>query len=313
MTGTFVSKDLAVDPALVRTYRDSTDLLARPAELRQRLVDDGYLFLRGVLDPKMIAAARQEVFGRLAEVGEIKAPVTDGIATGTSRRREIFPDPGVFWKSVCEGPALRAVTHGARLREIQSLLFDEPAVPLDYIALRAAARGKSTGLHFDGPYFTRYHDRIHTSWIPLGEVPTGEGPLVVVEGSNRFDDLIAEFADLDFAKDPNRRADIQEDFATFAKARNARLLTTHFRPGDILVFGMTTLHGTLDNVSPVDRVRLSVDVRYQPDAAPKDERYFGPDPKGRAGGGYGELNGARPLVEKWHALTGGSHADQKVE
>jgi ectoine hydroxylase-related dioxygenase (phytanoyl-CoA dioxygenase family) len=268
MTGTFVSKDIAVDPALVRTYRDSTSLLARPAELRQRLADDGYLFLRGVLDPKVIAAARQEVFGRLAEVGEIKAPVTDGIATGTSRRRQIFPDPGVFWKSVCEGPCLRAITHGQRLRQIQGMLFDEPAVPLDYIALRAAARGKSTGLHLDGPYFTRYHDRIHTSWIPLGEVPTGEGPLVVVEGSNRFDDIIAEFADLDFAKDPDRRADIQEDFASFAKARNARLLTTHFRPGDILVFGMTTLHGTLDNVSPVDRVRLSVDVRYQPDAAP---------------------------------------------
>ncbi len=308
-----VSKGVAIDPALVGAYRDSSDLLDRPAELRLRLKDDGYLFLRDVLDREDIAAARHEVFGRLAEVGEIREPVANGIATGHSRRRELFPDPGVFWKSVCEGACLRNITHGQRLRQIQGLLFDEPAVALDYIALRAAARGKSTGLHFDGPYFTRHHDRVHTSWIPLGEVPTGEGPLVVVEGSTRFDDLIREFADLDFAKDPNRRADIEEDFAAFATSRGARLLTTHFHPGDVLVFGMTTLHGTLDNVSPVDRVRLSVDVRYQPESAPRDDRYFGPDPRGRSGGGYGELNGARPLVEKWHALTGGSHADQTVE
>jgi ectoine hydroxylase-related dioxygenase (phytanoyl-CoA dioxygenase family) len=313
MTRIMVSKDRAVDPALVAEYRDSADLLGRPAELRRRLVEDGYLLLRDVLDRDVIAAARREIFGRLAEVGEIREPTIDGIATGESRRRELFPDPGVFWKSVCEGPCLREVTHGRRLRQIQGLLFDETAVPLDYIALRAAAPGKSTGLHFDGPYFTRLHSRIHTSWIPLGDVPTGEGPLVVVEGSNRFDDLIQEFADLDFAKDPNRRADLEEDFTTFARSRGTRLLTTNFRPGDILVFGMSTLHGTLDNMSAAGRVRLSVDVRYQPEAAPKDERYFGPDPRGRSGGGYGELNGARPLVEKWHALTGGSHADQKVE
>lgn len=308
-----ISKGVAIDPALVDEYRDSSDLLDRPAELRRRLKDEGYLFLRDVLDKGDVAAARREVFGRLAEVGEIREPVMDGIATGESRRRETYPDLGVFWKSVCEGPCLRAVTHGPRLREIQSMLFDETAVPLDYIALRAAAPGKSTGLHLDGPYFTRYHSRIHTNWIPLGEVPTSEGPLVVVEGSTGFKDLIEEFADLDFNKDPNRRADIVEDFSTFARARKARLLTTDFHPGDLLVFGMTTLHGTLDNVSGVNRVRLSVDVRYQPDAAPKDERHFGPDPRGRSGGGYGELNGARPLVEKWHALTGGSHADQKVE
>ncbi|MGH2401507.1 MAG: hypothetical protein ACRDE6_02245, partial [Candidatus Limnocylindria bacterium] len=31
---------------------------------------------------------------------------------------------------------------------------------------------------------------IVTAWVPLGEIPVGDGPLVVVERSNRFDDLI---------------------------------------------------------------------------------------------------------------------------
>ncbi|MBP8101668.1 MAG: phytanoyl-CoA dioxygenase family protein [Rhodoferax sp.] len=310
--GSFVSKGVHIEPSLVGEYRDSSDLLAEPEQLRTRLAEDGYLLLRGVLDTATVSAARREIFTRLAEVGEVREPVEEGIVSGNSRRRELYPDTGVFWKSVCEGPRLRKVTHGEQLTTLQSMLFGEPAVGLDFIALRTAAPGRSTGLHFDGPYFTRYHERVHTSWIPLGDVPPMEGPLVVVEGSNRFEDLIAGTRGFDIALDPTRRADLEDDFGTLARARGTRILTTHFRPGDVLVFGMYTLHGALDNVSPIGRVRLSVDVRYQPTSAPRDARYFGPNPGGHTSQGYGALNGSRPLIEDWHQLTGESHANRKT-
>lgn len=309
-TASIVSKGIPIDPSLVGEFTDSSALLGQPEQLRARLKEDGYLLLRGVFDPAAIAAARHEIFSRLAEVGEVREPVEAGIASGESRRRLAYPDTGVFWKSVCEGPRLRDVTHGARLVEVQSMLFDEPAVGLDFIALRTAARGRSTGLHFDGPYFTRYHERIHTSWIPLGDVPPMDGPLVVVEGSNRFRDLVDAMRGFDIALDTTRRADLSEDFGTLARERGTRILTTHFRPGDVLVFGMFTLHGALDNVSPSDRVRLSVDVRYQPVSETRDPRYFGPDAGGHTGTGYGSLNGSRPLNEAWHELTGQSHANR---
>ena len=63
---------------------------------------------------------------------------------------------------------------------------------------------------------------------------------------------------------------------------------------------MFTLHGSLQNVSEENRVRLSVDVRYQRLADTVDERYFGPSPTGTTGIGYGELVGAKPLTEAWH-------------
>jgi hypothetical protein len=63
---------------------------------------------------------------------------------------------------------------------------------------------------------------------------------------------------------------------------------------------MLTLHGSLDNHSALGRVRLSSDVRYQPAAEPTDPRYFGPNPGGTTGAGYGELNGAKPLTQAWH-------------
>jgi L-aminopeptidase/D-esterase-like protein len=67
-----------------------------------------------------------------------------------------------------------------------------------------------------------------------------------------------------------------------------------------MVFGGFTMHGSLDNQSPLGRVRLSTDVRYQAAAAAtNDDRYFGPNPTGSAGGGYGAMRGAKPLTELW--------------
>ena len=70
--------------------------------------------------------------------------------------------------------------------------------------------------------------------------------------------------------------------------------------GDIIVFHMFMLHGALDNTSVQNRVRLSCDVRYQLAADARDPRYFGPDPEGTTGAGYGELIGAKPLTDAWH-------------
>jgi hypothetical protein len=78
------------------------------------------------------------------------------------------------------------------------------------------------------------------------------------------------------------------------------VLTANFRAGDVVILSQHTLHGSLENHSTTNRVRLSCDVRYQAATEPRDERYFGPDPRGVAGGGYGELNGAKPLGDPWH-------------
>ena len=76
--------------------------------------------------------------------------------------------------------------------------------------------------------------------------------------------------------------------------------TLYYGRKGVAVFGMYTLHGSLENHSPINRVRLSCDVRWQPAGLPVDERYFGADPGGTTGAGYGELVGAKPLTQEWH-------------
>jgi hypothetical protein len=284
----------------VGELRDSSTVATDPGALARRLADDGYVFLRGALDPDEVRAARAEVFRRLVEVGEIRPPAAEGIATGQSRRVESVADLGAFWKSVSEGAALRRVTHGPRLRELLTRVAGAPVRAHDYLFLRAAPVGRTTGLHFDYPFFARATERVYTSWVPLGDVPATDGPLVIVEGSHRFTDLHDGVRGFDVVYDTSRKAQLAADFGEFAASRDCRLLTADFRGSDVCIFGMFTLHGSLDNHSPIGRVRLSCDVRYQPAAEPTDPRYFGANPGGTTGAGYGELNGAKPLTQAWH-------------
>jgi hypothetical protein len=290
----------AVPEALVGELQDSSALLEDAPKLRQVLEFNGYLYLRGAVDRDEVLAARNEVFNRLAEAIE-------GIATGRSRRAEIVGDLGAFWTSVSNGPALRRVTHGLRLRELMGMLYGEPARPHDYLFLRPAPVGRATNLHYDFPFFAGGSERIVTCWVPLGEIPVTDGPLALVEGSNQFSDLLGPIRgaaiDAGTAFSAVQSAAYQEqtrDTLGFIRSRNTRLLTADFQAGDVVVFGMFTMHGSLDNHSVVGRVRLSVDVRYQPAADPaEDPRYFGPHPGGAKGNSYGEQKAAQPLTKPW--------------
>ncbi len=93
-----------VPSAMVGALNEAGD---DPAAALER---DGYLLLRGVHDAAEVMAARREVLARLAAVDEIAEPSEAAIATGRSRRAELNPDLGAFWRSVSEGPALRRVT-----------------------------------------------------------------------------------------------------------------------------------------------------------------------------------------------------------
>ena len=302
-TSGFVIRGQKIPDRFVGEFQDSSGI-DDPHQLQLRLADDGYIFLRGVLDQGEVLAARKEVFARLVQVDEIEPPAIKGIATGRSRRRELAGDLIQFWRSVSEGPALRQVTHGRCVKALMATLFDEPARPQDYLWLRPRGVGWSTGLHFDHPFFARGSQRVHSVWIPLGDVPLCDGPLMLVENSNKFLDLIDPMHDQD--EQANRDPATAERFAfdgewgnavDFVTKRKTRLLSAEFSAGDVLVFDMNTLHGSLDNHSPIGRVRLSCDVRYQPASDQLDERYFGANPTGASGQGYGDMNSCKPMNE----------------
>ena len=224
IAGQAASRRIVVQPRRSGALRDDS-----PA-LRARLEEDGYLFLDGVLPAALVNAARSEVFARLAEVGEVAAPPVAGIATGTSARRARAGDLGEFWRSVCEGPALRRLTHGNPLASLMGHILNAPPVAFDFLWLRAMAPGRASPPHFDHPYMGRGSARVLTAWVPLGPAPVQDGPLVLVEGSHRFTDLIARYRGLDVDRTPERSGSLEDDLLAIAHERGAHLVTTDFVP-----------------------------------------------------------------------------------
>ena len=269
-------------------------------ELQSKFSAEQYLFLKNVFPKEPIEAARREVFGRLSEVGEIKMEGAEGIFTGVSHRTEVPEGLGEFWKSVSQGTALRAVSHGSLIQNVMDRLIDEPAVAHDYLFLRPAVPGRSTHLHYDFPFFARGSDRIVTVWTAYGDIPLEQGPLLVVDRSFEFTDLVEASQSVDYDSNDTPLVQIMQDPSKLASSRGVKLKTANFEAGDVIVFSMTLLHGSLDNRSPRGQVRLSSDVRWQPATDPVDPRYAGDNPPGTTGAGYGELNGAKPLTLDWH-------------
>jgi ectoine hydroxylase-related dioxygenase (phytanoyl-CoA dioxygenase family) len=138
-------------------------------------------------------------------------------------------------------------------------------------------------------------ESLYTVWTPLGDVPIEDGPILLMEGSHRWDDLIAQFRGFDVDKDKTRPGHVTMEPVTFAQERGCRLLTTDFRAGDVLIMTMFMLHGSLDNRSPEGRLRLSCDTRYQLASDPIDDRWIGDNPIGH-GKGYGGMGGALPIT-----------------
>ena len=297
---TAIAQGQTIPEQYLTPLRESADIIDDGRALQQRLQDDGYIYLRGFFDRADIMAARRDIFTRLAAVGEILEPAVNGIFSGVSKRRERVDDLGAFWRSISETWTLRRLSHGQQLHGLMDQLLDGTARVQDFIFLRPAGPGRSTHIHCDAPFFTRTTAHVATVWIALGDVPLRMGPLFIIEGSHRYQDIIDYYRGFDVALDTSRRAARSETPLEFASERGTCLLSNDFSAGDIVIFNMFLLHGALDNVSQNNEVRLSCDVRYQLASAPLDPRYFGPDPTGTTGAGYGELVGAKAMTEDWH-------------
>ena len=269
-------------------------------DLSAQLRDNGYLLLRSVYSPSDVQAARDEILKRLAEVGEVAEPISDAISTGTSVRRLHYPNTkelGAFWKLVSEGSALRRVINGPEITGVMEKIFGEKVTHFSFAWLRAMQAGKASPVHMDHPYMNRGTKNLLTCWCPIGPVGLDEGTLYILENSHTWSDIRAQFEGLDVDRDKTRLGHIEDTPLALAERKSSRFLTTSFNPGDCLIFGMFTVHGSFDNNSSLGRIRLSCDTRFQPINQLMDPRFSGKNPRAHSGLGYGCLTASLPMNE----------------
>lgn len=289
---TSLGHELALSECAFGWFRDSRPLLDDPSALRDRFAEDGYLYMTDVLDRAAVDAARGRLLEQLHELNLLQpdAPIADGIARTPWQSQSVH-------KLILGNLPLQRLLYSGQMLELHELLAGMAIRHFDFTWIRAIGPGRGTAPHADAVYMNRGTPRLVTTWTPLMEIPLEIGGLLVMPGSHRVERLRKYFAaDVDTycenrppraAKDthnwigPLGDGKLSENPPLLQKGLGLPWLTAEtYRPGDVVIFSLQTLHASLDNMS--NRVRLSTDSRYQPASEPADPRWIGPNPTGHS-------------------------------
>lgn len=250
---------------------DSSPVLADPDAQRARALEDGYLFFRALIDPEKVARLRDLVIETAVELGFASPGVEDGSGPDRNHARRIdvlvlpgaaltgtgYDDPRwlVLQERVLPDPRFSAVGDDPELLRVLGALFGEPPMTRRGDICRVVLPGAphlTTPPHQDH-WYTGGTPNLWTAWMPLVETPLELGPLAVLPGSHRAG-LLAH------AGEGAGRQGVGVDVG-------APLAASAVSPGDAILFNCLTVHGALPNLT-VDRLRLSVDFRYQAASEP---------------------------------------------
>lgn len=274
--------------------RDSNDARSDFEELRRRMASDGYLYLPGFFEREAIRSVRLEICEALNRDGLLDPafPVEQAISkegVEMTFRPDIANNPPVR-------PLLESVIYGPQMMQFCSGFLGGEAMHYDFTWMRAVAPGFGTYPHCDVVYMGRGTKNLYTAWVPFGDVPLNVGGLIVMEGSQHNREIREGYCQLDVdtactnKTAVNQLSDrgfdqggaLSEDPTELRSHLGCRLLTAQeYRMGDLLLFSVFTVHGSLDNQSR--EIRISSDSRYQLASDPVDERWIGENPPGHGG------------------------------
>ena len=252
---------MQIDWAVPGELLDSAPMAHRGewSAIRGRMSRDGYVYLRGALDR---AAVLEAGFSVATFVDEQQLCQERGITlTGLKEATHSAPKARVL--------------EGKSLRRIFDALFDERSETLDTKWVRVVGEEEQTSVHSDAFFFHAVacavpaaSPRLLVCWTPLEDVPRSGGPLAICAASH----LLADFdvgGVAAAACSGGAAVELPAGFA--AQARCAEWRTADFRAGDVLVFDIRTIHGSLRGRRR--QRRISVDTRWYAAARPPAPLY----------------------------------------
>jgi hypothetical protein len=238
------------------------ELLDRPPALRARMDADGFVFFRGLLPTPDLLGVRRAILECCRDGGWLApgSPLDEGRADPA--RATVEPEPAynaVYHQVQRRQPFHALAHHPALLGTLGAILGDAPLPHPLKIARLIFPRNvaHTTPPHQDYP-FIQGTPETYTTWIPLGDCPRELGGLEVNRATHRAGPFAYHVAM--GAGGMGIRADELPD----------AWHSTDYRVGDVLVFHSRMVHRGLPNLT-ADRLRLSVDYRYQSPAAPIGE------------------------------------------
>jgi hypothetical protein len=281
MTGTTTltsnGSPISFDDTRFGSLRDSTEQLRDPEALRRNYRQDGYLYLRGVLDPAELRWLRGRYFSRF-DPGYLRAGTdpADGVYSGREPRP--LPPHGVRGHPAYDfvrTSEFRRFAASPALVRLAGLVLDGQAEQLPRQIVRHFRRdsGRASRAHRDYDYLDAGSEIVTTIWIPIGACPLEAGGLVYLERSH---ELTAQ--DLEHVRQvsdrPDDRRPISHDLAWVVSKLGRKWLWADYAAGDLTLHAPRTVHASLDNTS--DHMRLSADLRFIRRGEPADPRWTVP-------------------------------------
>lgn len=139
---------------------------------------DGFVALRGVLDPERVAAWREAALAAQARMAD-------------NQGNAVFSQNLDVWR---DDEQLAQLTLDPLLGAIAQQLA---GIPLrlwhDQLLIKAPGASRATEFHQDQPYWPHSGSRrTLTAWVPLGDVPVQRGCMTFIPGSHELSDLAAQ-------------------------------------------------------------------------------------------------------------------------
>ena len=248
----------------IEPFAVSNELLEHPGRLQERARQDGYLFFGGLIDADSVLGLRRDFLEICHRHGWARGggALMDGIAGGGPF---VEGDDG-YWPVLDEFQRLEsfhAFAHHPAILGMCDTLFGEGTLvhPRNIGRIMFPENASYTTPAHQDFIHIRGTPETYTAWIPLGACPRELGGLAVLAGSHKGGLYPVEPA-LGAGK-------VGIDTAPL-EAQGLRWAAADFAIGDALFFHSHAVHKALPNRSP-DRIRLSVDYRYQGSSQPVTE------------------------------------------
>lgn len=249
-------------PRTKSEFVDSTELLADPVALRERAKVDGYLFFKQRLPKDEVLAMRAEMLAVVEKYGwrqkgqdDLGGLIDYDAINSITEEQMHRTDVGVTadaYHDVQKLERFHRLPHHPRLLEIYRALFGrEVLVHPRHIARMITPHTcmVPTPPHQDFPYI-QGSTSTWTCWFPVGDCPRAEGGLTILRGSHVHGYL------------PVQPAKGAGGFAVPLCPSETEWMECDYEAGDVLTFPSHTVHKALRSQFK-DRIRLSMDVRYQ--------------------------------------------------
>ena len=285
--------ELELGGKYLSTLRDANDLIDDMDAIHRRMDEDGYLLIRGLQNTEKVKAARQVVLDNLKanDQLDLDQPADIGVAAPGKKGRFLGGA-----KQVTHTPEFLSVVESPEIMKFFEAFLDGPVLTYDYKWLRAVGPGDNTGAHYDVVYMGRGTKSLYTVWTPLGEVSYDMGPLVILVGSHQFDAVKETYGKMDVDRD-HVTGHFTNEPIDMVNQYGGQWQTSEFHPGDVIIVGIYTMHGSLNNLT--NRYRISTDTRYQLETEPVDERWIGQDPIAHYAWTEGETVSMEEARKQW--------------